>query len=373
MTYDVIVLGTGGVGSAALFHAARRGARVLGLDRFPPAHDRGSSHGTTRIIRQAYFEHPDYVPLLLAAYARWQELAALCGEQLYCETGLVEIGPQDGIVVPGVLESASRHKLEVDQLTAGDLRGRFPGFRMPDDHMAVFERRAGYLLVERCVAAHLEQATRLGAELRTGDAVREWQAAGDQVVVTTDQETFTARRLIIAGGAWAPQLLSGFGLHLEVRRKPQFWFATGSDRYRSDAGCPAYMFETPRGIFYGFPQIDELGVKVAEHTGGRTVDDPLTVDRQLDPADEEQLEWFVSQHLPEVTRRCTRHSVCMYTMSQDENFVLDLHPRHPQVVFAAGLSGHGFKFTCVLGEALADLALRGQTGLPVSFLGLAGR
>jgi glycine/D-amino acid oxidase-like deaminating enzyme len=133
------------------------------------------------------------------------------------------------------------------------------------------------------------------------------------------------------------------------------------------------LFETPRGIYYGFPQIDDLGVKVAEHTGGRVVADPLGVDRQLDPADQLRLEWFLAQHLPEVSSRCTRHSVCMYTMSRDEHFILDAHPEHPQVAFAAGLSGHGFKFTCVLGEALAELALHGKTGLPVGFLGLQGR
>lgn len=369
--YDAIVLGTGGVGSAALFHLAKRGARVLGLDRFPVGHDRGSSHGQSRLIRQAYFEHPDYVPLVRRAFELWSELEQAAGGQLYFETGLLEVGLPEGEVIKGVRESARLHGLEIEDLTAAETRRRFPQFQVGDELAAVFERRAGYLLVERCVEAHADQAARLGAEIVTGTSVSAWHADGSGVVVETDRGRYSADRLVIAAGAWSGALLAELGVPLEVRRKPLYWYATQDNSYRPASGCPAFYFDLPHGAFYGIPQIDELGVKVAEHSGGQVVDDPLTVQREV-LADHQRVAEFAAAHLPRATTRRTAHAVCMYTMSPDAHFIVDRHPRHPQVAFAAGLSGHGFKFTCVLGEALAELTLDGGTDLPIGFLS-AGR
>lgn len=369
-SYDVIVVGLGGVGSAAAFHAARRGARVLGIDRFPPGHERGSSHGQTRIIRQAYFEHPDYVPLLRRASAAWAELEAQRGEQLYYETGLLEAGPPEGVVIPGVRESARRYGLPVDELRPAEARRHWPGLVVPDEFVAMFERRSGYLLVERCVVAHAEEARKLGAELRVGESVLHWHATDNAVVVETDAHTYSAANLVIAAGAWSSLLLSSLGVPLRVVRKHLHWYASDDDRYRADRGCPTFFFETPEGYFYGFPRIDEGGVKAAEHSGGEEVADPLGVDRSPDPRDEQRVARFLATYLPGVSSRRTAHAVCMYTMTADEHFLVDRHPQHPQVVFAAGLSGHGFKFVGVLGEVLADLTLAGDTNLPVEFLRL---
>lgn len=366
--YDAIVLGIGGVGSAALFHLAQRGVRTLGIDRFAPPHDRGSSHGATRLIRQAYFEHPDYVPLVLRAFDRWRELERLSGETLYHQVGLLQVGPAEGDVLCGVRESARQHGLPIENLSARDVTTRFPGFLIPDSCEAIVEQRAGYLLVERCVEAYVGQALRLGAKLHANEEVRAWHVDGSGVTVQTDLATYTADRLVVTAGAWASQLLADLGIPFEVRRKPLYWFHTRSDAYRADRGCPGFFFQLPEGCFYGFPQIDAVGVKVAEHTGGPVVADPLAVDRGLDQQDMQRVARFVNQCLPQATTRCTDHAVCMYTMTPDEHFVVDRHPRYPQVVLAAGLSGHGFKFTCVLGEALADLALDGRTKLPVGFL-----
>ncbi|MBI4601444.1 MAG: N-methyl-L-tryptophan oxidase [Planctomycetes bacterium] len=370
---DCIVLGAGGgAGSAALFHLARRGARVLGLDRFEPGHDRGSSHGETRIIRRAYFEHPGYVPLLLRAYELWADLEARSGRRLLVETGLLQVGPPDGAVVPGVLRSAREHGLEVEELAAAEIEGRFPGFRAPPGFRGVLERRAGYLLVEECVRAHAAEARRLGAELRAGragDAALEWRAEGGGVAVRTGSGEHRAASLVIAPGPWAPALLRGLGLALEVRRKPLLWYRTATPDYRADRGAPAFLFELPEGVFYGFPEIAGGELKVSEHTGGERVEDPLRVDRSLRDSDRAPVERFLARQLPGVTPECLRHAVCMYTMTPDEHFVLGRHPAHARVAFAAGLSGHGFKLTCVLGEALADLALDGATRLPVGFLG----
>ncbi len=370
-TYDVIVLGTGGVGSAAAFHLARRGAKVLGLDRFPGGHDKGSSHGETRIIRKAYFEHTDYVPLLNRAYDLWAELEQRSSEQLYHEVGLLEIGPPDGVVVPGVLASARQHQLTVDELTEREVAERFPAFVVPDGSVAVFEQHAGYLLVERCVLAHLAEATKCGAELRTGETILDWTANERGVTVRTDQNTYSAQKLVVTAGAWAKDLLADLGIKLRVLRKHLHWYACDDARYRADHGCPAFFYETPAGYLYGFPQIDELGVKVADHSGGTEISDPLTDDKSTEPRDVQRVEQFMRMCLPGVSTKPQRHAVCYYTMSPDEHFIVDRHPDHDNVGFAAGLSGHGFKFTTVLGEVLTDLTLDGQTALPIEFLRLA--
>jgi monomeric sarcosine oxidase len=366
---DCIVLGAGGVGSAALYHLSRRGVRALGIDRFAPGHDRGSSHGETRIIRLAYFEHADYVPLLRRAYELWEELAGHCGQRLYHETGLLEVGPPDGVVVPGVLASARRHSLEVESLDPREAERRFPGFRVPGGMAAVFERRAGYLRVEDCVRAHAEAAVRLGARLATGETVLRWRADGAGVAVETDRGTHRAARLIVAAGAWAGGLLADLGVRLDVRRKTLLWYRTTASQHREENGGPGFFYETPGGLFYGFPEIGGGELKVAEHSGGESVADPLGVDRSLRPSDRRPVEAFLRRYVPGVSSGdCLRYAVCLYTMSRDEHFIVDRHPGHPQVSFAAGLSGHGFKFTSVLGEILAELALKGGTGLPIGFL-----
>jgi sarcosine oxidase len=367
--FDCIVIGTGGVGSAALYHAARRGLRVAGLDRFPPGHDRGSSHGQTRIIRQAYFEHPDYVPLVLRAYRLWEDLSASCGEQLYHATGLVQFGPPEGVVLPGVMASARQHGLVVERLSGAEAMARWPAFRVPPGLEAVYEPQAGYLLVERCVQAHAASAVGLGAELYTGAAVRGWQADAQGVCVQTDAESFAARSLIVTAGAWAGQLLAELKLRLEVRRKAMYWFRAEGPLYAA-ARMPCYLYELPRGVFYGMPRIDHRGIKAAEHSGGLPVTDPLGVDRAIDPCDLARVQAMISECLPGAAAQPSDHSVCLYTMSADEHFIVDCHPEYPHVAFAAGLSGHGFKFACVLGEALVALVCGEPKPAELAFLGL---
>jgi monomeric sarcosine oxidase len=370
-TYDVIVLGVGGIGSAALAELARRGARAIGLDRFRPPHDRGSSHGRTRMIRQAYFEHPDYVPLVTRALAQWRELEKRSGRRLFFPTGLLQVGPEDGFVVGGVLASARKFQLPVEKLSAADAESRFSGFRVPQGMCALVEASAGYLRVEDCVAAHLEDALRAGAALETDVVVSSWRADAGGVRVETSRGAYAAARLIVAAGAWSGTLLSEIGVPLVVRRKPQYWFAADDPLYRADRGCPAFLFELPTGTFYGFPRLDDWGLKAARHSGGEAIADPSRLDRGVDAIDLDLVTAFLQSCLPGVSRSLVDHSACMYTMSPDEHFLLDRHPVYPAVCFAAGLSGHGFKFAPVLGEALADMALTGETRLPVAFLSLS--
>ena len=369
--YDTIVLGIGGVGSAALFHLARRGVRAVGIDRFSPPHGRGSTHGQSRVIRQAYFEHPDYVPLLVESYRLWNELERLHGESLFHQTGLIQIGSADGHVVPGVLRAAEEHGLAVEQLPAAAVQKRWPGLRVEGDLVGVFEPAAGYLLVEECVRAHLRAARAAGADLLTDTEVVSWSASDDQVRVRTSNGEIVASRLIVAAGAWAASLLADLQVPLVIRRKSLFWFESNTAEYDVAAGFPVYLFELPAGVFYGFPKLESRGVKVAEHTGGRVVEDPLVVDRAVDSTEQHRLADFLAAHLPAVSRHVSDHTVCLYTMSPDEHFLVDRHPAHENIVFAAGLSGHGYKFTAVLGKALAQLALDGGTELPIGFLSLA--
>lgn len=367
-TYDVIVLGSGGIGSSAVYHAAKRGLRTLALDRFPGGHDQGSSHGETRIIRQAYFEHSDYVPLLRRAYELWSELAKLVGRQLFFPVGLLQVGPPDGQVVPGVLRSAREHRLDVESYAADEIARRFPGFVAHPEWVGVFEPSAGYLLVEQCVLAYLAAAAAVGAELRSGVDVRGWRSEGEAVLVDTDQGTFATRRLVITAGPWAGQLLADLPLGLRVRRKHLYWFEPTSESYHERSGAPTFLYETPAGVFYGFPQRDAAGVKAAEHSGGVEVPDPRFDPRERDETDERRVREFLARWLPGAPGRTTRHGVCFYTMSPDENFVVDRHPADERVVFAAGLSGHGFKFASVLGEALVELACDGASRQPLEFL-----
>jgi sarcosine oxidase len=367
---DILVIGTGGVGSAALRHLAGRGLRVLGIDRFPGGHDRGSSHGHSRIIRLAYLEHSDYVPLLRRAYDLWAELERQQGESLLLRTGLLEVGPPTGPTIRGVLAAASRHRLAVEELSPDECRRRFPGFVVPEASAAVFEAEAGVLRVERCVLAHLEQARRAGAATVFGETVLGWTASPGAVEVTTDRNVYRAAALVIAAGAWAGPMLGSLGIPLQVRRKHLHWYPGPTEAYATERGCPAFLYETEDGEFYGIPAFDGFGLKAGEHSGGSAVADPLVDDRSVEIEDRCRVEAFLDAHLPRLGRPASDHRTCFYTMSPDRHFVIDRHPEHANVAFAAGLSGHGFKFTGVLGEALADLVTTGRTDLPIGFLGL---
>jgi len=373
-TADVIVLGTGGMGTAACAHLAARGATVIGLDRFPLAHDRGSSHGQTRLIRQAYFEHPDYVPLLLEAYRLWRWLEEATGTRLLVESGLLLAGPENGEAVAGALHAAAIHRLPVERLAAGAARQRWPAFAL-DDFLAVWEPAAGYLLVEECVRAHADVAKRHGARCEEGVAIHRWHAGARGIAVDTDQGTFHADRLVITPGAWAADLLELPSVALEVLKKTLCWYrppaehrATFAAGHEPGTGLPCFAFDTPAGFYYGFPALDDRGVKMAEHTGGTPVADPLALDRSLDRAEAARVAAVARARLPTLGSDLVHHVACLYTMTPDAHFLIGLHPQHSRVAIAAGFSGHGFKFASVVGAILADLALDGSTSQPIGFL-----
>ncbi|NND96529.1 MAG: N-methyl-L-tryptophan oxidase [Pirellulaceae bacterium] len=353
--WDVIVIGLGGVGSSAAFHLAKTGRKVLGIDQFAPVHDRGSSHGRTRVIRQAYFEHPDYVPLLRRAYRLWKELEQESGQRLYQRTGIVEIGPADGVVVPGVLQSARDHDLNVQQLQMSEVTSRWPVLRGDHDWTAVIESDAGFLRVESCVDAHLSLARASGCVCLHNQSVRKWQVDGSHISVTTDDGTQYCRHLVVASGAWSGPLLGRYGVPLTVLRKYQYWFATDDARFDLASEFPCFFFETPQGYFYGFPRLDNSGVKVSRHSGGRVLSDATIPVRDVDEPDAQLVCEFNKQYTLGLESPPRDRSGCFYTVTPDEHFIVDQLPDTPAVNVVAGLSGHGFKFTSVLGEMVAQM------------------
>ena len=369
-SYDAIVLGVGGMGSAALWHLARRGCRVLGIEQFGLAHDRGSSHGGSRLIRRAYFEHPDYVPLVSRAYILWRELEEACAKKLFHHTGLFLAGHQPGVLIDGVLQAANAHDLAIETVSATDAARRFPGLRAAPEMTVLYEADAGFLEAENCVRAHVDQAVACGAEVRFGVFVRGWSADTNRVRVETDSGTFTAAQLVVSAGAWSGKLLSELGIGLTIRRKVVVWYATSDKTYSLDSGCPVFCFDTPSGFFYGFPSFDGRTVKVGEHSGGDPVESPELLDRHVRDSDLRPLERFLAAHLPAAKSQIVDQSVCMYTMTPDEHFIIDRHPAHENVVVACGFSGHGFKFASVVGSILADFVTRGGTSEPIDFLSL---
>ncbi|MDE0817610.1 MAG: N-methyl-L-tryptophan oxidase [Pirellulaceae bacterium] len=354
--FDCLVLGTGGVGSAALYHLAKQGKRVAGIDRFGVAHDRGSSHGQTRIIRQSYFEHPCYVPLVQRAFELWEELQAEHGRDLYYQTGILQAGSSGGELIQGVLASSAQHDLAIEHMDVTAARKRWPQFAFDDDMEVIFEQRAGFLLVEHAISAHIEKAQWAGAELFLGHTIGEVKTGGSVLEVITDKETFTADSVVVTAGAWAADLLPELNGQLRILKKPLHWYAADADLYSNRGGCPAFFFESETGGYYGFPSIDERGLKVARHSGGIEITNPLELDRSLDVQERGCVAGFLRKHLPQVSDQATDHTVCMYTVSADSYFIIDHAQADERIVYAAGLSGHGFKFASALGELLAKMA-----------------
>jgi sarcosine oxidase len=368
--YDVIVVGVGAMGSSTCYHLAKRGAKVLGLEQFDIPHARGSSHGQSRMIRMAYYEHPDYVPLLRRAYELWDEIEQVSGQKLLHVTGGVYMSPPGGEIVGGSLESARRHNLPHELLDRPALAERYPQFHVPDDWQALYEPRAGFLPPERTVAAYAEAALRRGAQLRGHEPVMAWRATATGVTVRSPRGEFEADRLVFCGGPWSSKLLDDLGVPLIVTRQVLGWVWPRRPELFEMGRLPVWAIEKPGGIYYGFPMMpDSPGLKLADHSFG-TPTDPDRVARELTPGDERTFRPAIEQYLPDAEGPTLAMRTCLYTHSPDQHFVIDRHPAHERVTLACGFSGHGFKFASVIGEVMADLALEGGSKLPIEFLGL---
>lgn len=378
MSYDVIVLGVGAMGAAALERLASRGARVLGIEQWSVPNSMGSSGGDTRLIRKAYFEHPDYVPLLERAYEGWRRLEALSGLELLYPTGTVYVGPPDGPLIGGSRMAAESHRLEFEPLAPAELHDRFPGFRLPDGCVSAFEPQAGFVLAGHGINAFAKLAIANGATLMSQTRVDGWRAESGGVVVSTSAGELEAGALVIAAGSWSSDICRLPRVALNVTRQTLFWIWPERCAEFSLGRFPCWALEIAGhpGIYYGFPacvpNTARVGAKFAHHAPGETCE-PDGPKAPPSEAEYQATLRAVRSLLPGLRGSRIGSSICMYTNSRDGHFIVDRHPDHDAVTVACGFSGHGFKFAPVMGELLADYALEGTSRLPAEFLRIGTR
>jgi sarcosine oxidase len=371
MIYDVAIAGLGGIGSAIAAQCAARGVSVIGLERFGPAHDRGSSHGRSRMIRQAYFEDPAYVLLVLRSYELWRALERETGRDLLRITGVLSVGEEKSEIISGTRKAAACHNLALENWSQRELAERYPSLRLLPDEVALFEPDGGVLDPEESVRAHLQAAQSHGAQLRFETVLRNWEATDRGVTIfLEDGSEISARKLILSLGPWFQETLASLGVPLRVQRNVQVWFSPATNSY--DAGrFPAFLLERvglPAPL-YGFPDFG-AGVKAAFHGfGNLTRADEL--EREVDLArDVTPVARAMEDWMPGAAATFREAKPCMYSLTPDSHFVVDLHPTHANVVLCGGFSGHGFKFAPVIGEIAAELALEGRSRYQIDFLSL---
>ena len=361
-SYDAIVIGVGGMGSATVYHLAKRGWKVLGLEQYGIPHELGSSHGHSRMIRYTLQEHPSYVPLVRRAYELWHQLEDAAGEKLVVTTGSVRAGPPDSRYFLGAKEACDRHDIPYEILTSSEVNKRFPGYRFPEEVTSVYQADGGFLLPERCIVCHVKAAEEAGAEIHSLETVLDWEAQGEDVRVRTDRDTYTAGRLVVTAGAWAAKMVPQVATCAVPERQVLGWFQpTRPELFRPET-FPVFGISTEEGRFYGFPAYSIPGFKIGRSHHLLQQVDPDLMDRDVHAEDEAVLRGFTSRYFPLAAGPALTLKTCMYTNTPDEHFLIGVLPDHPQVSVAAGFSGHGFKFASVIGEIMADLAQNGETG-----------
>ncbi len=367
--YDVAIIGMGTMGSFAAVELARRGHSVVGFDQYTPPHGRGSHSGGTRIFRIAYPEGTGYVPLAQRAGQLWDQAAEQLGMQLLHRTGMLSMGPPEETFLREIQESVSSNNLPVETLSPHEVYRRYPAFEIPENFVGLFDKQAGWIDVDASIHASHAHARALGVDCLFDQAVTGWDASKDEVRVHLKDKTVSAARLIITAGAWSSSLLSDLALPLAIKRKVLAWFEPlAPDLFAADR-IPVFAF--PENFFYGFPSVPGLSVKLAEHLGGSYVPNANTAVAQPGPSDLDPISATARKYMPRLGNNLKHALTCLYTMTPDEDFIVDHHPRFKNVVFATGFSGHGFKFAPLIAVALADLALETKTPLPIGFLSLA--
>lgn len=360
------------MGAAACFFLASRGRSVLGIDRFQPPHNLAAHGGQTRIIRKAYFEHPDYIPLLQKAYANWQALENLSGEKIYHETGLLYAGSSDNELLQKIKQSAYLYNIPVQNITSD----KFPQLHFPSDHELLFEPEAGFLLTDTAINAYLNQAKKAGAELHQNETVIHWERKENEIIVHTDKSSYSTEKIIFTAGPFTSQLLPFTQNNLTITRQVLVWIKPNDENYFSIGNFPCWLAASDNqpGPYYGFPVIPSSissgpqGIKLALHYPGE-ITDPLHVNRNIHSSDTSHLLEFIRQHIPSALGEVIDATTCLYSMTPDEHFVIDFVPGYEErACIAWGFSGHGFKFASAVGEALADLSMYGKTELPIGFL-----
>jgi sarcosine oxidase len=356
-TFDVAVIGLGAMGSAALFDLARHGKRVIGIEQFEPGHDRGSSHGESRIIRLSYFEHPSYVPLVRRALEKWRELERVSGQSILTVTGVLEVGYPGSPIVGGSLEASRQHDLTHEVMGAADIARRFPAFKVPSDWTGLFQPEGGFLRPELAIRQFVQQAERHGAHIRAGTRVLAIEPFSAGIRVRTESEVIEAGSVIIAAGAWIGDFAPELKPHLKLTRQVLGWFSPLEPALFTPDRCPVFLLESEDDACYGFPDFAGTGVKAASHRQGAVLSRADELAQDGDAADEAQIRRMLSLAMPDANGSLRQMRTCIYTRTPDEDFVIDRSPLDSRIILASPCSGHGFKFASVIGEVLADLAL----------------
>lgn len=369
--YDVIVIGVGSMGSASCYYLSKRGYKVLGLEQFDISHEQGSHTGQSRIVRKAYFEHSDYVPLMERAYQNWRSLEEETGMQIYYRTGLVYYGKPDHELIKGVKQSASLYNIPLDDTKA------FTQFTIPAGFEKVFEPDAGFVSPEKTIQLYTKLAIENGAKIGNHEKVLDWKKEGSHIKVTTDKNIYHSDKLIITSGAWTGKMIPNLHKTIKVTRQFIAWIKPKNGKDFSLGNFPCWMIadELKSGLYYGFPMLPEkdfgtpVGLKLARHYPA-TVTDPDKVNRETTEEDKADVLYVLNKYFPGVFNGFVATKTCLYANSPDENFIIDYLPGYDkQVAVACGFSGHGFKFVPVIGEIMADL-MEGNTKFPIEFLSL---
>lgn len=375
MKFDTIIIGGGTMGLSAAYHLAQRGVKVLVLEQFDLIHERGAHAGQSRIIRKAYFEHPDYVPLLLRAYENWATLEEHIQDTVYHQTGIIYFGEKGDTLLENTKKSAKLYDIPLDILDMAYAKKQYPMFSsISDDWECLFEHEAGFLLVEKCLQGFAKQAIQDGATIKSQEAVTAWESSGDSVTVRTKKGTYIADKLIVTAGAWTNQIMESLSISLTITRQILGWVSPNAPWETYSLGnFPCwFVSDAEQGLYYGMPITPNavpMGLKLGAHHHGKIVN-PNHVDRNISAADEADFKDALMKYIPEANGDILAAKTCLYANSPDEHFIIDILPEQNNVIFACGFSGHGFKFAAVIGEVLADLAVLGKTNLPIDFLSL---
>lgn len=352
---DVLVIGGGTMGTAAAWALGKRGLASLVFEQFTHIHDKGSHGGDTRVIRHAYAESPEYVPLVQHADRLWQDLETSSGEGVLIRCGGLELAAPGFAHARAARASADEHGLTYEWLSPADVRERWPQFSIPEDWDALYSPDTGFLLTEPALRQMATAARASGATILENTPVTDWGVEGNSVYVDTPTGRYLGDAAIITAGAWASRALADLNLPLEVRRKTLWWQrVTDPARFTPDR-FPVFVCDSDAGEIYGFPIHGTPGLKIANHQGGEPAD-PETVDRTTRPGENRDCLELAARVFPDVTADTIKSAVCLYTMTPDTDFIVDRHPNYPRVAIGAGFSGHGFKFAPAVGELLADLA-----------------
>ena len=353
--FDVIVVGVGGMGSATVYELASRGFLVLGIDRYNIPNHMGSSHGISKIIRLAYHEDPSYVPLVRRSYELWHRLEQMVDERLLVQTGTIRGGPEHGAMFSGSLKACQIHELGHEVLDADALKRRFPSYTVPSGTMSVVQREGGFLLSEKCISSYVFAALELGAHINGRERVVNWEPTDLGVIVETDKGAYSAKHLVISSGSWVSSLVPQLLEFAKPEKQVVGWFRPLIPELFTIEQFPVFGLEVKEGRFYGFPDYDGRGLKVGCYHHFNEQVDPDDFDRAVSLNDEVLLRDFIGQYFPAALGSTLALQTCLFTNTPDGHFILDRHPEYPQVLLAAGFSGHGFKFASVVGEIMADL------------------